>query len=304
MIALSLVTGFLGSGKTTYLRRLVEQYRGRRLVFLVNEFSPVDVDGPVLRSAEDDVVSLPGGSIFCTCLVTQFVHTLERIPDRFGGDAPVEGVIIEASGIANPKVAERMLRETGLDERYAISTIVSIVDPGMFPLLVESLPNIVAQVEASDTVILNKVDAFDEQTVASVEERVRRINPGVRVVRAVYCDVTLDVLAMPRYRGLDGEYAPCADPNYARFTVGLSASVDEAKLRAALAAARRVLYRVKGFVPGPSGSLYLDFCGSGLTLEPVGAAPPVHELAIIASGSGYDEARIFVESLKRGAYNA
>ena len=82
MIALSLVTGFLGSGKTTYLRRLVEQYRGRRLVFLVNEFSPVDVDGPVLRSAEDDVVSLPGGSIFCTCLVTQFVHTLERIPWR------------------------------------------------------------------------------------------------------------------------------------------------------------------------------------------------------------------------------
>ncbi len=304
MIALSLVTGFLGSGKTTYLRRLVEQYRGRRLVFLVNEFSPVDVDGPVLRSAEDDVISLPGGSIFCTCLVTQFVNTLKSIPDRFGGDAPVEGVIVEASGIANPKVAERMLRETGLDERYAISSIVSIVDPGTFPLLRETLPNIVAQVEASDTVIVNKVDLFDGTTVAAVEEQVRHINPGVRVVRAAYCDVTLDVLAMPRYRGLEGEYAACADPNYARFTVRLSAPVDEAKLRAALAAAKRVLYRVKGFVPGRAGSLYLDYSGSGLTLAHVGAAPPVHELAIVASGAGYDEARIFVESLKRGAYDA
>ena len=106
MTALSLVTGFLGSGKTTYLRRLVNQYRDRRLVFLVNEFSPVDIDGPLLGSVEDDVLSLPGGSIFCTCLVTEFISTLKSIPERFGREAPVEGVIIEASGIANPKVVE------------------------------------------------------------------------------------------------------------------------------------------------------------------------------------------------------
>ncbi|HQM48596.1 MAG TPA: GTP-binding protein [Candidatus Hydrogenedentes bacterium] len=304
MTALSLVTGFLGSGKTTYLRRLVNQYRDRRLVFLVNEFSPVDIDGPLLGSVEDDVLSLPGGSIFCTCLVTEFISTLKSIPERFGREAPVEGVIIEASGIANPKVVERMLRETRLDEHYALSTIVTIVDPGTFPVLRHTLPNIVAQVEASDTVILNKVDVFDAKTLESVEEDLRRIHPGVRIVRATYCEVALDVLAMPQYRGLEGEYAPCADPNYARFTVKVPVPLDEARLRAALEGVRTVLFRMKGFVPGPSGSLYLDYSGSGLTLAPAAEPHPAHELAIIASGPRYEEARRFVEALKRGACNA
>ncbi len=304
MISLSLVTGFLGSGKTTYLRRVVEQYRDRRLVFLVNEFSPVDVDGAVLASAEDDVLPLPGGSIFCTCLVTEFMNALKSIPERFGRDAPVEGVVIEASGIANPKVVERMLRETKLDDIYALSTIVTIVDPGTFPTLIQTLPNIVAQVEACDTVILNKADAFDEKTLQYVEEKVRHISPGVRIVRAEYCAVDIDILAMPQYRGLEGEYAPCADPNYARFNVKITDPLDETKLRAALAAVRTAVYRVKGFIPGPSGSLYLDFSGSGLSLTPAAPANPTHELAIIASGPQYEEARGFVESLKRGAYNA
>lgn len=304
MISLSLITGFLGSGKTTYLHRLVDQYANHRLVFLVNEFSPVDVDGPLLKSADEAVVSLPGGSIFCTCLVTEFMNILKDIPGRFGKDAPVEGVIIEASGIANPKVIERMLAETHLDETYALSTVVNIVDPGTFPALMQTLPNIVAQVEASDIVILNKTDAFEEKALERVEEKVRHINPGVRIVRAAYCDVDIDVLAMPRYRGLEGEYARCADPNYARFNVKVSAPLDEVKLRAALAAAKNMIYRVKGYVPGPSGSLYLDFSASGLTVEPAKPAHPAHELAIIASGAHYEEARHLVDALKNGMYNA
>ncbi|HOF38981.1 MAG TPA: CobW family GTP-binding protein [Candidatus Hydrogenedentes bacterium] len=304
MIALSLITGFLGSGKTTYLRRLIEQYRGRRLVFLVNEFSPLDVDGPLLQDASGDVVSLPGGSIFCTCLVSQFVSTLKGIPERFGGDTPVEGVIIEASGIANPNVAVRMLRETGLDAQYALRSIVSIVDPGTFPVLLETLPNLAAQIEASSTIIVNKVDLFDEKAVEAVEEQIRRLNSGARVVRSTYCDVALDLLAMPGCRDLDGDYAPCADPNYARFTERVAAPLDETRLRAALTNAERVLYRVKGFVPGRTGSLYLDYSSSGLVLQPAGAGPRFHELVIIASAKAYAEARSFVESLKHGEFNA
>lgn len=304
MITLSLVTGFLGSGKTTFMRRVAAQHRGRRLVFLVNECSPLDVDGPLLENATDGVVSLPGGSIFCTCLVTEFINTLRGIPERFGADMPVEGVIIEASGIANPKVIERMLRETQLDEMYALSTIISIVDPGTFRALLESLPNIAAQIEAADTVILNKTDAFDEKTLESVEEKILHLNPGVRLVRATYCDVELDILAVPQYRELDGEYAPCADPDYAQLTAKVTAPLDAAKMSAALAEMKPVIYRIKGFVPGASGNLYLDYSASGLTFEPADVTQPSHELAIIASGSHYDQAQRFAESLRSGQYNA
>ncbi len=304
MIALSLITGFLGSGKTTYLRRLIEQYRGRRLVFLVNEFSALDVDGPLLQSAGGDVVSLPGGSIFCACLVTQFVSTLKSIPERFGGDMPVEGVLIEASGIANPNAAVRLLRETGLDAQYALRSIVSIVDPGTFPVLLETLPNLAAQIEASNAVIVNKMDLFDKKAVEAVEEQVYLLNPGARVVRSTYCDVALDLLALPGCRDLDGDYAPCADPNYARFTVRVPAPLDETRLRTALAGAKGVLYRVKGFVPARTGSLYLDYSSSGLVLQPAGAGPRSHKLVIIARAGAYAEARSFVESLKQGEFSA
>ena len=93
-----LVTGFLGCGKTTLLMRIAKRSKGRRLVFLVNEFSPKDVDGKLLGAEGVDAVLVAGGSIFCRCLVTDFINHLKTLPERFGtGGAPVEGVVVEAS---------------------------------------------------------------------------------------------------------------------------------------------------------------------------------------------------------------
>ncbi|MCX7010859.1 MAG: hypothetical protein NTY53_27070, partial [Kiritimatiellaeota bacterium] len=103
MIPLVLVTGFLGSGKTTFLKQLVSRYHDLKLVWLVNEFSARDVDAAVLGSETSDVLSIAGGSIFCRCLVTEFIASLRDLPARFGTpESPVEGVVVEASGMANP----------------------------------------------------------------------------------------------------------------------------------------------------------------------------------------------------------
>ena len=121
MIPLSLVTGFLGGGKTTLLQRLIERNQGRRLAYIVNEFAEADVDGQLLELGEDQVVSIPGGSIFCRCLSGEFLRILQEIPGRFDTpDSPLEGVVIEASGIADPKVTESMLEETRLDRVYEL----------------------------------------------------------------------------------------------------------------------------------------------------------------------------------------
>ena len=68
MIPIRLVTGFLGSGKTTLLKNLIRQNQSRRLAFLVNEFSPTDIDGSLIANLTPDYLSIPGGSIFCRCL--------------------------------------------------------------------------------------------------------------------------------------------------------------------------------------------------------------------------------------------
>jgi len=288
MIPICLVTGFLGSGKTTLLRRLIDTQRDQKIVYLVNEFSPLDIDGALLDEAEDGLVTIPGGSIFCKCLVSEFIDHLRAIPRRFHlpGD-PLVGVVIEASGVANPKVIEQMLRETGLDRAYELATIVSITDPGSLPKLVHTLPNIRAQIEAADVVLINKIDLFPPERVDATEAIVREINTAATILRTVRCGVDLDPFAGGHVHGLEGEYALCADPNYARFSVTFAGPVDADALAAELRAVAAEVYRAKGFVPTPQGLVYLDLSAAELTLEPVADDAGRPGLAIIAHGENH-----------------
>ena len=114
-----LVVGFLGAGKTTLLRRLVHHANGRGLLFIVNEFSAVDVDAGLVEREGGTALAVAGGSIFCRCLVTEFISTLSRvsegIPMRTGEILQPQGVVIEASGMADPRSMKRLLQESGLD---------------------------------------------------------------------------------------------------------------------------------------------------------------------------------------------
>lgn len=300
MIPVALITGFLGSGKTTFLRRCIQRYRGKRIVYIVNEFSAVDVDGHVLEGETNELIALPGGSVFCRCLVTDFINVLRKVSGA-GDGAPVDGVIIEASGIANPMVVEEMLQETQLDKVYALSSVVSIVDPKTFGVLLQSLPNVSAQVEASDVVVINKADLHPEDALADTEAQVRRINGKARLIRALYCEVDLDLFGPGGARGLHGEYAQCVDPNYARASVRLRVEVDIAKLEAAVQPLGDDLFRMKGFVRTPGGMRYVDYAAGALTtLEADGAARDTG-LVFVARGAAQERLQELVGRIKAGA---
>jgi len=259
MIPLSLVTGFLGGGKTTLLQRLIERNQGRRLAYIVNEFAEADVDGQLLELGEDQVVSIPGGSIFCRCLSGEFLRILQALPSRFEDpERPLEGVVIEASGIADPKVTVKMLEETRLDGVYELRTVVSVIDPGTFLKLIHTLPNVISQVEACDVALVNKTDLHDEAALRRVEQEIERINPRAKIVRSTYCRSEIDILAAPARLPLEGEYALCRDPNYLSVTVPVEAPLELAPLLAALQRVKDHVYRVKGFVPVSEGMIYVD----------------------------------------------
>lgn len=299
MIPICLVTGFLGSGKTTFLKHVVSHHADERIVYLINDFSPQDVDGVLLEEVEEDVLSIPGGSIFCRCLVTQFVGNLQTIPERFNSDNnPLKGVVIEASGVANPMVIEQMLSETGLNEVYSLATIVSIVDPGSLPKLVETLPNIRSQVEAADVVLVNKIDLFEPHQVNRAEQIVREIKPQADVVRTVRCQADVDLFpGGGGPRGLEGEYAPCADPNYTRYSLSFEEAVNIDALVADLEALRGEIYRAKGFVPTEDGTAYVDMSDAALTVEDAAHQGAPGGLAIIAHGESSAGVQEFVSRL-------
>jgi G3E family GTPase len=284
MIPLILVTGFLGSGKTTLLKRIAGLNRARRWVYLVNDFAAVDVDGEWVRTSSDRVVAISGGSIFCACLVTEFVRTLRMIAeDRSFVSEPPEMVVIEASGMASPKVIHRMLKDTRLDSVYRIHRVLAVADPGTFHKLLVTLPNVRAQIEAADTVLISKADLYTEAEVERVREAVLGIQPNVSCKPAIMHELDLDLLENRDPPGVDGEYAACVDPRYHSFVLtGALPGIDV--LRRIVREQGAGLYRMKGFTDVEGQVCQVDYSSSGLSIDPWQGDPPQRRLVFVVEG--------------------
>ena len=292
MIPLTLVTGFLGSGKTTLLQHLARRNRDRKIVWLVNEFSARDMDAARLADATSDIVSIAGGSIFCRCKAAEFLDQLGSLPGRF---AP-EAVVIEASGMADPVVAGKMLRESRLDRLYEIAAIIAVVDPGSFLKLLHTLPNIRAQIEAATLVLLNKTDLHPPDRVEEAEAAVRALNPSAPVVRTQYCAADCDLVVACGTVPSQGELAPCVDPRFVKFELPLSGEMEIGWLVAAAEPVRDEIYRIKGVVRSGGRSVRVDYSLAGWHIEE-SPADPSPELVLIARGPCSNAVRDFVQKL-------
>ena len=289
-----LITGFLGAGKTTLLKRIANKYKSDKLVYLINDFSPQDIDGALVSEENPDVVSIPGGSIFCKCLVTEFIGTLNKIPQMF---PDTEGVIIEASGMANPKVIETMLRETKLDKLYDLCNIVTIIDPASFHKLRHTLPNIIDQVESSDLIIINKVDLHEQKDIEKTVNAIREINTDSKLINCNFGEAEFDLFAnKDKIRHLQGEYAPCKDPNYETCTINFDKDINVETLTSHILEIKDLLYRVKGFIPSNGKSYYFDYSASGITCTEATKPIKKHALVIIHKGTAAEQVLACLES--------
>jgi G3E family GTPase len=281
VIPIVLVTGFLGCGKTTLLKRFVDAHRSRRFLYLVNEFSPQDVDGVLMQSEGVEVVAIPGGSLFCNCLVTDFIRTLTGIAKQF---PDLEAVIIEASGMANPKVIEQMLVDTKLDGDYRLSQIISVIDPVSFRKLKAMLPNLSAQIEAADTVLINKEDLASESEMDECRRAVILLNPQADIQVANHCAVDLDLLPVRQARGLTGDYALCRDPNYETFTT--EAPLEDTTLEQILGRFSDSIYRIKGQAVLSRSLQRVEYASGQLETTPGSPEAPYGLVWIVRGGVG------------------
>lgn len=275
-----LVVGFLGAGKTTLLRRLVHGTRGRNLIYVVNEFSAVDVDAGLIESEGGLTIAVAGGSIFCRCLITEFVSVLRRVSDGIPGHDDVifrpEGVVIEASGMADPRSMRRLLAESKLDERFHVAGVTAVVDPGTLMKLLLVLPNIRGQIESADLILLNKTDLHTPEMIEQVRKKIVSINPHATLVRCVRSAVAPAIILADglsqRTEQVDAAFGLCKDPHFDRETLLFKKPVACDALRAAFADECDGLYRAKGNVLTMDGWAYLDWSAGVLSLEPSSAA--------------------------------
>ena len=164
-----IVSGFLGCGKTSFLRRLLPLCKetGQRPALIINEVGDVDVDGECLADLHAEQVRLVGGCVCCT-LQSQLSQTVYDVLDREACDL----IIIECSGLSNPLDVVNALAAPALISRIAVSHIVCLLDAARCQKVLGAIEIAKAQVASSDIIILNKADTIDDSLRGPIEELV------------------------------------------------------------------------------------------------------------------------------------
>ena len=186
LIPVNVVTGFLGSGKTTLLRHLLVSPRLASTAVLVNEFGEVGLDHHLLESVTGDIVLLDNGCVCCAVRDDLRGALLDLHGRRERGEAPrYDRVVIESSGLADPApVLHTLTADPVLRHHYRPGAVVTVVDALHGSAQLDRYPESMKQAALADRMILTKTDLAEPESVRSLEERLRTVNPAAPIRRA------------------------------------------------------------------------------------------------------------------------
>ncbi len=185
------LTGFLGSGKTTLLNRLLRGPALADAAVIVNEFGEIGIDHLLVEQAFEDAVLLKSGCICCT-VRGDLVDTLETLCERRdkGAIPPFSRVVIETTGLAEPgPVMRTIMGDMAVAGRFRLDGVVTTVDAVNGAATLLAHPESVQQAALADRLILTKTDLADAATIDALTSRLRELNPGAPMIRAVQGEI-------------------------------------------------------------------------------------------------------------------
>ncbi|MBL8534468.1 MAG: GTP-binding protein [Betaproteobacteria bacterium] len=198
-LPVTVVTGFLGSGKTTLINGLLKSPHGLKLAVIENEFGAVGVDGQILvRDGAEEIIQTENGCLCCTVrgdLKRALTSLYER---RAAGELAFDRVVIETTGLAQPApVVQTLLVDAYLAARYRIDGVVTLVDALHGAEQLDRHPEAQEQAGFADRLILTKPDLVSPEQLTALADRLKDMNPraAVRIARQgdVQADWVLDV---------------------------------------------------------------------------------------------------------------
>lgn len=296
-IPTTVITGFLGAGKTTLVRHLLAHApKGKRIALIINEFGDLGVDKDILAGCgdetcrEEDMVELSNGCICCT-VADEFIPTMQALlarPDKF------DHIIIETSGLALPQPLIRAFNWPEIKAQVTIDGIVTVADAsalaeGRFAsdeaavdaqrrqdeMLDHETPLgelFEDQLSVADLVVINKADLLDAAMLDKVEANIRaELRPGVGVLRAQngHVDITAllglgmgsedDIANRPSHHELEHEGEPHEHDDFDSFSIRLPAIAGKDELLAIIESTIRThdVLRLKGFAAVPGAAARL-----------------------------------------------
>lgn len=185
-VPVTLLTGFLGAGKTTVLNEILSDAASGRIAVIVNEFGEVGLDHDLMETSSDDVVLMQSGCLCCTVrgeLADTMANLFER---RNKGDFDFDRMVIETTGLADPgPILQTLLVDPFLAQNTRMDGVITLVDAVNGPATLDAQFEAVSQVAMADLLVLTKVDRVAPEKLVMLEERLRGLNPKTRLLHAV-----------------------------------------------------------------------------------------------------------------------
>lgn len=184
-VPLTILTGFLGAGKSTVLNYILRADHGLRIAVLINEFGAVDIDNQLVdtraEGAEGDPIQLNNGCVCCT-ISNGFIDAVQRILDR-PGDRP-HYFILETSGVADPKPIIDSVSNTELRNDMYVDQVLTVIDSSSWTAEHYDSETAIKQLQFADTVLLSKTDLVKDDQIKQVIDTLEEIKPHVRILKS------------------------------------------------------------------------------------------------------------------------
>ncbi len=185
-IPVTVITGFLGSGKTTLINRILTEEHGIRFAIIENEFGEVGIDQDIIRNEKEEIIEMNNGCICCT-VRGDLIRIIKKLANS---ERPPEYILIETTGLADPSpVAQTFLSDSEIENLTYLDGIITLVDAKYAEAQLTSAPETKDQVAFADIIVLNKIDLVSSDQTQKVENRLREINRFAKILHSTKGDV-------------------------------------------------------------------------------------------------------------------
>ncbi len=209
-IPVTVITGFLGSGKTTLINRILTEDHGIRFAVIENEFGEIGIDQDLVLNEKEEIVEMNNGCICCT-VRGDLIRIIKKLVTS---EKPPDHILIETTGLADPSpVAQTFLTDPDIEKHTYLDAILTLVDAKHIEQQLSSTPEAKDQIAFADVILISKIDLVTKEELSTVENRILGINKFAKLLHSNK-GTTIDLKDIFNVGGFDVKRALSINPKF------------------------------------------------------------------------------------------
>jgi len=190
LLPVTIISGFLGSGKTTLINHILKNQVGIKTAVLVNEFGEIGIDNDLIIEGSEDMIELNNGCICCS-INGELLNTVSKVLERA---EKLDYLIVETTGLADPLPVAMTFAAGDLREKVRLDSIITVIDGENFDFEINNTSVSYSQILYGDILLLNKSDLVNEKQLKKIEEFINKIKKEPRILRSTNSEVALQTI--------------------------------------------------------------------------------------------------------------